>query len=76
MQPIQQGFSGYVPRELMAKFPSVKIQQEQEWCGFNGTSQLNPLDPLFKEFRKVFLETEKELFGAHGVYAADLELLP
>lgn len=28
MQPIQQGFSGYVPRELKAKYPHAKIQQQ------------------------------------------------
>ena len=26
MQPIQQGFSGYVPRELKEKYPDAKIQ--------------------------------------------------
>ena len=31
MQPIQQGFSGYVPRELKAKYPHAKIQQQPSW---------------------------------------------
>lgn len=71
MQPIQQGFSGYVPRELKDKFPEAKIQLQPSWCGFTGAAQLDPTDPLFSSFGRDFLEEEKKLFGAHGVYAAD-----
>ncbi|MBC8620068.1 alpha-N-acetylglucosaminidase [Parabacteroides faecis] len=71
MQPIQQGFSGYVPRELKNKYPDAKIQLQPSWCGFTGAAQLDPTDPLFSAFGRDFLEEEKRLFGAHGVYAAD-----
>lgn len=72
MQPIQQGFSGYVPRELKDKFPEAKIKLQPKWCGcFTGSAQLDPTDPLFQKFGRDFLEEEKKLFGAHGVYAAD-----
>lgn len=71
MQPIQQGFSGYVPRELKQKYPDAAIRLQGRWCGFEGAAQLDPTDPLFTEFGRAFLEEEKALFGAHGVYAAD-----
>lgn len=71
MQPIQQGFSGYVPRELKAKYPQAAIRQQPSWCGFKGSAQLDPTDPLFTAFGRDFLEESKKLFGAHGVYAAD-----
>ena len=71
MQPIQQGFSGYVPRELKQKYPEASIRLQGHWCGFPGAGQLDPTDPLFLTFGKVFLEEEKKLFGAHGLYAAD-----
>ncbi|WP_455614405.1 alpha-N-acetylglucosaminidase [Bacteroides congonensis] len=71
MQPIQQGFSGYVPREMRKKFPKAKISKRGGWCGFQGAAQLDPTDPLFLSFGRDFLEEEKKLFGAHGVYAAD-----
>lgn len=71
MQPIQQGFSGYVPRELKAKYPQAAIRLQPNWCSFPGAAQLDPTDPLFTEFGRAFLEEEKALFGAHGVYAAD-----
>ncbi|TKG94529.1 alpha-N-acetylglucosaminidase [Puteibacter caeruleilacunae] len=71
MQPIQQGFTGCVPREFMDKFPEAAILQEAKWCGFEGTAQLDPLDPLFKKFGSAFLAEQERLFGSHGVYAAD-----
>lgn len=71
MQPIQQGFSGYVPREMKDKFPDARINLQGSWCGFTGAAQLDPLDTLFYQFGKAFLEEERKLFGAYGVYAAD-----
>ena len=71
MQPIQQGFSGYVPRELKDKFPEAQIRLQPSWCGFTGAGQLDPTDPMFTKFGRDFLEEQKKLFGAHGVYAAD-----
>ena len=39
MTPIQQGFSGYVPRELKDKYPEAKIRLQPGWCGFKGAGQ-------------------------------------
>lgn len=71
MKPIQQGFSGYIPRELKEKFPNAKIRLQPGWYGFNGVAQLDPTDPLFMAFGRDFLNEQEKLFGAHGVYAAD-----
>lgn len=71
MQPIQQGFSGFVPRACMEKFPEAKIQLKKDWCWIQGTAQLDPTDPLFQQMGRVFLEKQKALFGAYGYYAAD-----
>jgi alpha-N-acetylglucosaminidase len=71
MQPIQQGFSGYVPLSFKDKFPDAKIQTKPGWCNFAPTAQLDPLDPLFNKFGKIFLEEQKKLFGSYGYYAAD-----
>jgi len=71
MKPIQQGFSGAVPRKMMEKYPDAKIQLQPDWYGFEGIAQLDPLDPLFNEFGKAFLEEEEKLYGTYGYYAAD-----
>lgn len=71
MTPIQQGFSGYVPALLKKKFPQAAIAQQPSWCGFPGSHQLDPLDPLFAKLSRTFLETEIRLFGTSHVYATD-----
>lgn len=78
MQPIQQAFTGYVPKLMMKKYPDARIKQQPEWYGFEGVSMLDPLDPLFDKIGKIFLETQKELFGTYGLYAADpfMKVLP
>jgi len=43
-----RGFTGFVPRAIKAKFPEAHIQLKPNWCQvFEGTAQLDPLDPLF-----------------------------
>ncbi len=71
MYPVQQGFSGYVPREFKEKFPKAKIMLKSEWFGFIGAAQLDPLDPLFKKFGEIFFEEQQKLFGANHFYATD-----
>lgn len=44
---------------------------KRKWCGFDGTAQLDPTDPLFHEMGLAFLEEQDKLFGSYGVYAAD-----
>ncbi len=71
MTPIQQGFSGFVPRKLKEKMPHLHIRIEESWCGIEGTAQLDPTEPEFRKIGRIFLEKQKALFGAHGFYAAD-----
>jgi alpha-N-acetylglucosaminidase len=49
MTPIQQGFSGNVPRLLKQKHPEAAIALQPSWCGFQGSAQLDPTDPLFND---------------------------
>lgn len=71
MTPIQQGFTGYVPKAMKSKYPEASIAQQPEWYGFEGVSQLDPLDPLFDKMGRIFMEQQDKLFGSYGVYAAD-----
>ena len=71
MTPIQQGFSGHVPRLFKEKFPNAKIRLQGNWCDCPGVGQLDPLDPFFAEFGRIFMEEEGKLFGLGGYYAAD-----
>ncbi len=72
MTPILQGFAGFVPLKLREKYPQARIQQKPKWCRvFSGTAQLDPLDPLFRELGKTFIEEQTRLFGTDHWYAAD-----
>ncbi len=59
MKPIQQGFSGYVPMNFKEKYPEAGISKKKNWCAYSATAQLDPTDPMFATFGKVFLDEEK-----------------
>lgn len=71
MTPIQQGYSGHVPRLFREKFPQARIQETGGWCGFPPTAQLDPLDPLFERFGLSLLKKQEELFGCGRYLACD-----
>ena len=71
MTPIQQGFSGCVPKLLKLKYPNANIRIGKSWCGYYGTAQLDPLDPLFVEFGTALLNEQDKLFGSYHFYASD-----
>ncbi|QNL49556.1 alpha-N-acetylglucosaminidase [Olivibacter sp. SDN3] len=70
MKPILQGFSGHVPVKLLEKFPQAHIE-ERLWLFNFKTALLDPLDPLFERFAKVFYEKQWALFGTDHLYATD-----
>lgn len=71
MTPIQQGFSGMVPKSLAKLFNKLRLQYVPSWCNFPMTYQLDPTDPVFKKFGTALLEKQRQLFGAHHYYACD-----
>lgn len=73
MTPILQGFTGYVPIALKEHFPGADITIKPSWLKYfpPGTAQLDPLDPLFAELGKTFIEEQTKLFGTNHFYAGD-----
>lgn len=71
MKPIQQSFTGYVPKLMAEKYPEAEIAQQPEWYGFEGVSQLDPLDPLFDRMGHTFMQVQDSIFGSYGIYSAD-----
>lgn len=69
--PVQQGFSGYVPKLLKEKYPDAKIALKPVWFGVSDSAQLDPTDSLFQRMGAEFLKISREIFGAHGFYAVD-----
>ncbi|MCD2421246.1 alpha-N-acetylglucosaminidase [Niabella pedocola] len=72
MTPVLQGFTGYVPVALKKRQPQADIIEKPIWFFVGGsTAQLNPIDPLFSEMTKAFIEEQTKLFGTNHIYAAD-----
>ncbi len=78
MTPVLQGFTGHVPAALSRVRPEAKYQQLPSWCGFPGTSFVDPQDPLFLEVGRRFVEEQTRLFGTDHYYASDtfIEMSP
>lgn len=71
MTPIQQGFTGFVPTALKKLFPNEKFVTSRKWIRFDNTTQVIPTSELFQKLGKIFLDKQRELFGAYGFYATD-----
>ena len=78
MTPVLQGFTGHVPEALSKVRPEARYQQLPSWCGFPGTTFVDPQDPLFLEVGRRFIETQTRLFGTNHYYASDtfIEMSP
>lgn len=76
MTPVLQGFTGHIPPAIRGISPDTELH-EIDWVEWK-TSFIDPLDPLFKEFGKAFVEKQIELFGTDHLYAADtfIEMSP
>ncbi|TLS45255.1 alpha-N-acetylglucosaminidase [Streptomyces montanus] len=68
MRPVLQGFSGHVPRELIAVRGARSTTLP--WWDFE-VGVLDPRDPLFEEFGTALLTEQTRLFGTDHLYAAD-----
>ena len=75
MRPVLQAFAGHVPEQLKDIYPQAAITEIPAWGGFpkeNLCHFLSPLDPLYTEIQRVFMEEQEKLFGTDHIYGADL----
>ncbi len=74
MTPVLPAFAGHVPQEIKAVYPDAEITRVSYWGGFADEyrcSFLAPMDPLFAQIQKDFLEEQTALFGTDHIYGAD-----
>ena len=76
MTPVLQGFTGHVPAALADLYPAAELHTIRwiEW----ETHLLDPLDPLFAEVARLYMEEQTQRFGSDHLYAADtfIEMTP
>jgi alpha-N-acetylglucosaminidase len=78
MTPVLQGFTGHVPEALQRAFPDAKFEELPSWCGFPGTTFIDPADPLFLKIGTAFIEEQRRQYGTDHFYASDtfIEMSP
>jgi len=81
MKPVLPAFAGHVPPELKRIRPEAQIERMSDWAGFSEEDFpwfLDPMDPLFPEIQKKFVEKETEIYGTDHIYGIDLfnEMIP
>ena len=81
MKPVLPAFSGHVPRELARLYPDAKMTQLEAWSGYQdeyACTFLDPMQDLYKEIQKKFVEKETEIYGTDHIYGIDIfnELMP
>ena len=69
MKPVFQGFAGFVPKAMKEHYPEINLTTTR-WNGFNSY-MLSPLDSLFTEIAKRYIETWEAEFGKGTYYLID-----
>ena len=75
MTPVLPAFAGHVPPQLKEIYPEAQITKVKGWAGFpqeNLCHFLAPMDPLFAQIQKEYLEAQTEIFGTDHIYGVDL----
>ena len=68
IQPVIQGFTGIVPSSLSSYFPSAKLIDQGNWCGFKRPPVLSANDPLFDKIATSYYKNFKNLYGNEFKY--------
>ena len=74
MTPILPAFAGHVPAQLAESHPDAKLSRVSYWGGFADEYRcafLSPMDPLFAQIQKEFLEEQTAMFGTDHIYGVD-----
>lgn len=69
MKPVFQGFAGFVPKAMKEHYPEIHLTTTR-WNGFNSY-MLSPMDNLFLEIQKRYIEEWEKEFGKGKYYLID-----
>jgi alpha-N-acetylglucosaminidase len=71
MKTVLPAFTGHVPPTFKDRFPNAKVKRTNWDAGFGDVYILDPLDPMFEEIGKKYLEAQTKVFGTDHFYSAD-----
>lgn len=71
MEPIMQGFSGYIFRNFIQGKVRARMNKSDEWCLFPRQYQLSVRDLMFHKIGNMFYKNQSLLLGSSKYYVAD-----
>lgn len=74
MTPVLPAFAGHVPAELAQVCPDAQLSRVSYWGGFADEYRctfLSPMDPLFAQIQKEFIDEQTRMFGTDHIYGVD-----
>ena len=75
MRPVLSAFGGHVPEQLKTIYPEAQITDIHRWGGFpsdNLCHFLAPMDPLYAQIQREYMEEQEKMFGTDHIYGVDL----
>ena len=75
MRPVLSAFGGHVPEQLKTIYPDAQISDIPRWSGFpseNLCHFLAPMDPLYAQIQRDYMEEQERIFGTDHIYGVDL----
>ena len=75
MRPVLSAFGGHVPEQLKEIYPDAQISDIPRWSGFpadNLCHFLAPMDPLYAQIQREYMQEQEKMFGTDHIYGVDL----
>lgn len=75
MRPVLPAFGGHIPEQIKDIYPDAQITRVKRWSGFpeeNLCHFLAPMDPLYHQIQREYMEEQERLFGTDHIYSVDL----
>lgn len=70
IEPVLPGYMGMMPHDAHEKL-GLNVAKQEDWNGITRPSLLDPLDPDFQKFAKIYYEEQEKLFGKAKYYSMD-----
>lgn len=75
MRPVLTAFNGHVPEQLKEIYPEAQITDVKAWSRFAPEFLchfLAPMDSLYMQIQREFMEEQEKMFGTDHIYGVDL----
>lgn len=73
MEPVLQGYVGFVPHDMSKETVGGNILGQGKWCGYPRPAVLQPTEPAFAKIAEMWYKHLHNVYGIEGkIYGGDL----